>query len=103
MSSSPVFIGALLAANIYQGNPDRNQKLWSIVSTERCMLHMQVLFSNIWVLKRANVIFYERDMDDHHDLVDRYGISLSQMTTDMFHLSLTLPGSFLVHDLSPSL
>ena len=23
----------------------------------------------------------------HHDLVDRYGISVSQMTTDMFHLS----------------
>jgi hypothetical protein len=23
----------------------------------------------------------------HHDLVDRYGISMSQMTTDMFHLS----------------
>ena len=27
--------------------------------------------------------FYGR----HHDLVDRYGISVSQMTTDMFHLS----------------
>ena len=27
--------------------------------------------------------FYGR----HHDLVDRYGISISQMTTDMFHLS----------------
>jgi len=27
--------------------------------------------------------FYDR----HHDLVDRYGISLSQITTDMFHLS----------------
>ena len=23
----------------------------------------------------------------NHDLVDRYGISVSQMTTDMFHLS----------------
>jgi len=23
----------------------------------------------------------------HHDLVDRYGIFVSQMTTDMFHLS----------------
>jgi hypothetical protein len=23
----------------------------------------------------------------HHDLVDRYGLSVSQMTTDMFHLS----------------
>ena len=27
--------------------------------------------------------FYRR----HHDLVDRYGISMSQMTTDIFHLS----------------
>ena len=26
-----------------------------------------------------------------------------QMTTDMFHLSYTLPGPFLVHDLSPDL
>ena len=37
------------------------------------------------------------------DLVDRYGISVSQMTTDMFHFSSTLPGSFLIHDLSPGL
>jgi hypothetical protein len=39
----------------------------------------------------------------HHDLVERYGISVSQMTTDMFHLSQALPGPFLVHDLSPGL
>jgi hypothetical protein len=39
----------------------------------------------------------------HHDLVDRYGISVSQMTTDMFHLSKALPGAFLIHDLSPGL
>jgi hypothetical protein len=24
--------------------------------------------------------------DHHHDLVDRYGVSVSQLTTDMFHL-----------------
>jgi hypothetical protein len=36
----------------------------------------------------------------HHDLVDRYGISVSQITTDMFHLSQTLSGPFLIHDLS---
>ena len=35
----------------------------------------------------------------HHDLVDRYGISVSQMTTNMFHLSKTLSGPFLIHDL----
>jgi hypothetical protein len=30
-------------------------------------------------------------------------ISVSQMTMDMFHLSKTLPGPFLIHGLSPSL
>jgi hypothetical protein len=40
--------------------------------------------------------FYGRN----HDLVDRNGISVSQMSTDMFHLSQALPGPFLVHDLS---
>jgi hypothetical protein len=33
-------------------------------------------------LKSSFRKFYGR----HHDLVDRYGISVSQMTTDMFHL-----------------
>ena len=34
----------------------------------------------------------------HHDLVNSYGISVSQMTTDMFHLSQALSGPFLIHD-----
>jgi hypothetical protein len=34
-------------------------------------------------LKSSLRQFYGR----HHDLVGRYGISVSQMTTDMFHLS----------------
>ena len=34
-------------------------------------------------MKSSLRIFYCR----HHDLVNRYGISVSQMTTDMFHLS----------------
>ena len=37
-----------------------------------------------------------------YDLVKRYGISVSQMTTDMFNLSEALPGPYLIHDLSPS-
>jgi hypothetical protein len=39
----------------------------------------------------------------HHDLVDRYGISVSQMTRNMFHLSWILPGPLLFHELSPGL
>jgi hypothetical protein len=31
----------LLVATLYQGNPDGNDKLWNIVSTERYILHMQ--------------------------------------------------------------
>jgi hypothetical protein len=34
-------------------------------------------------LKSSILKYYGR----HHDLVDRYGISVSQMTTDMLHLS----------------
>jgi len=33
----------------------------------------------------------------HHDLVNCYGIAVSQMTTDMFHLSSALPDPFLIH------
>jgi len=36
-------------------------------------------------LKSSLRKFYGR----HHDLIDRYGISVSQVTKDMFHLSLT--------------
>jgi hypothetical protein len=32
-----------LAVFLYQGNPDRNRKLWNIVSSERYIFHMQVL------------------------------------------------------------
>jgi hypothetical protein len=35
-----VSVASLLAARLYQGNPDRNQKIWNIVSTERDILHI---------------------------------------------------------------
>jgi hypothetical protein len=40
-------LASLLAATIYQGNHDRTHKLWNIVSTERYILHMQVLLEFI--------------------------------------------------------
>jgi hypothetical protein len=33
-------VASLLAATLYQGIPDRNHKLWIIVSSERDILHM---------------------------------------------------------------
>ena len=36
-------VASLLAATLYQGNPDGYHKLWNIASTERYILHMQVL------------------------------------------------------------
>jgi hypothetical protein len=36
-------VASLIAATPYQGNPDRNHKLWNIVSSERYILHIQVL------------------------------------------------------------
>jgi hypothetical protein len=36
-------VASLLAATLNKGNPDSNYKLWNVVSTERYILHMQVL------------------------------------------------------------
>jgi hypothetical protein len=41
-------VSSLLAATLYQGNPDRNKKLWNIVSSERYILHMQVLLESTY-------------------------------------------------------
>jgi len=42
-------LASLLAATLYQGNPDRNHKLWNIVSSERYKLHMQVLLECCYI------------------------------------------------------
>jgi len=36
-------LASLLAAILYKGNHVWNHKLWNILSTERCILHMQVM------------------------------------------------------------
>jgi hypothetical protein len=35
-------VATLLAATLYQGNPDMNHKLWIIVSFEKDILHIGV-------------------------------------------------------------
>jgi hypothetical protein len=42
-------VASLLAATLYQGNPDRNHKLWNIRSNERYILHMQVLLECCYI------------------------------------------------------
>jgi hypothetical protein len=42
------------AATLYQGNPDRNHKLWNIVSTERYILHMQVLLECCYIWMKSS-------------------------------------------------
>ena len=58
------------------------------------LLNLGFLFvkSSIWK-------FYGR----HLDLINRFRMSVSQMTTDVFHLSWELTGPFLIQDLSPAL
>ena len=68
----------------------------SLVLLTRKLLNQTFLFVK---LKSSRRQFYGRQ----HDLVDCYGISASQITTDMFNLSKTLSGPFLVHDLSTGL
>jgi hypothetical protein len=40
---------SLLAATLYQGNPERNHKLWNIISSERYILHMQVMLECCYI------------------------------------------------------
>jgi hypothetical protein len=42
-------IATLLAATLYQGHPDSSHKLWNIVSSERYILHMQVLLECCYI------------------------------------------------------
>jgi hypothetical protein len=42
-------VDSLLAATLYQGNPVRNHKLWNIVSSERYIIHMQVLLECCYI------------------------------------------------------
>jgi hypothetical protein len=42
-------VASLLAATLCQGHPDRNHKLWNIVSYERYILHMQVLLECCYI------------------------------------------------------
>jgi hypothetical protein len=48
-------VASLLAATLYQGNPDRNHKLWNIVSIERYILHIQVLLECCYIIYRWKV------------------------------------------------
>jgi hypothetical protein len=42
-------VASLLAETLDQGNPDMNDKLWNIVSSERYILHMQVLLECCYI------------------------------------------------------
>jgi hypothetical protein len=44
----------LLAATLYQGNPDRKHKLWNIVSTERYIHHIQELLECYYICVHIN-------------------------------------------------
>jgi hypothetical protein len=59
-----------------------NQKLELVddISFREQLLNQGLLLAK---LKSSLQKFYGH----HYDLVDRYGISVSQMTTDMFHVS----------------
>ena len=49
------------------------------------LLTMKLLNQGLLLVKLKSSL--QKLSGRHHDLVDRYGISVSQMTTDMFHLS----------------
>jgi hypothetical protein len=85
------------AADLYQGNPDGIQKLWNIVSTDRCILHMQVLLECCYIYMESsqwenlNQVFCRKVsfLTAPHCQFRDVGqvMKQSQLTTDMPHLS----------------
>ena len=65
------------------------------------MLTRKLLNQGILVVesKSSLLMFYGR----HHDLIDCYGVSVLQMTTDMFRSLFITTRPFLNNDLSPGL
>jgi hypothetical protein len=64
----------LLAATLYQGNPDRDHKLWNIVSTE--ILNFPFICSNIpaapaYGVYISQLIRYSRACGPYQDFLDR--------------------------------
>ena len=47
-------VASSLAATLYQRNPDRNHKLWNIVSSVRYILHMQVLLECCYIYMESS-------------------------------------------------
>jgi hypothetical protein len=52
---TPGSVVSLLAVPLYQGNPDKNHKLWNIVSTERYMVYMQVLLEFCYIYMESSL------------------------------------------------
>ena len=53
---------------------------WKKVAANKEATEARVVFGKVEVIT-------SKILRRHHDVVDRFGISVSQMTTDMFHLS----------------
>jgi hypothetical protein len=78
-------ISAAPAYGVYLSQLIRYSRACSSYQDRRLLLTRKLLNQGFLLVKLKSSLrkFYGR----HHDLVDRYGISVSQMTMDMFHLS----------------
>jgi hypothetical protein len=71
------------------------------VSTRGLLLTGKVLNQRFLLVKLKSSL--QKSYGRHHDFVNCYGISVSYMITEMFRLSLSISGPFLIHDLLPGL
>ena len=74
-----IFLKVTLSTITLTQSSDHDHTYWWLFQKRFYIWHILLLVK----LKSSLPKFYGR----HHDLVDHYGISVSQMTTHMFHLS----------------
>jgi hypothetical protein len=87
----PLVVKTVLAATLYQGNPDRNHKLWNIVSSERDIHHMQVLLECCYIQMESsqwenwNHLFCRKVsfLTDPHSRIRGVGQGLKMSTIDI--------------------
>jgi hypothetical protein len=77
------------------------KKIMTFVFNFKVLVLVQWTFHYImnWIFKMYIGHHFESFTVGNRDLVDRYRISVSYNTADVFHLSQALRGPFFVHDL----
>ena len=74
-------VGSLLVVTLYHGNPDRNHKVWNIVSTEIYILHMQMLLECCYIKMEFTIGKFKSSLLSYSFVLNSPSLSISRCRT----------------------